>query len=308
MLISDTGGGHRASAQAMEAMLDRLRPGGLDVDIVDVFTKYCPWPYNSFVPSYQVMAKNPWMWQATWHLTALAPVMVVLDALSRLACQSAFTQCIREHRPELVVSLHPLTQYLPLLVLDELADGEQRTVPFATVVTDLGSAHPWWFSDRVDRCFVPSDAVRAVGEARGLRASQLSQYGLPVRPSFWDATRPKAELCAELGLDAERQIVLVVGGGDGVGGLSDIVDAAAVELGRECAGCAQLVAVCGKNEALRALLESKRWTDVDVQVRDAFQGGRLPSPKLGRGPDLDSLPHRSSFAIPTVSVGQVPHA
>ena len=67
MLISDTGGGHRASAQAMESMMEQLAPGACDVRIVDVFTDYCPWPFNKFVPGYAAMAKNPWMWQSSWH-------------------------------------------------------------------------------------------------------------------------------------------------------------------------------------------------------------------------------------------------
>ena len=47
MLISDTGGGHRASAQAIDAAIQQLRPGSCEVHTVDVFTDYCPWPYNS---------------------------------------------------------------------------------------------------------------------------------------------------------------------------------------------------------------------------------------------------------------------
>ena len=38
---------------------------------------------------------------------------------------------------------------------------EGRSAPFATVCTDLGSAHPSWFDPRVDLCFIASEAVRA---------------------------------------------------------------------------------------------------------------------------------------------------
>ena len=34
MLISDTGGGHRASAQAMESMFEQMAPGATEVDSV----------------------------------------------------------------------------------------------------------------------------------------------------------------------------------------------------------------------------------------------------------------------------------
>lgn len=72
MLISDTGGGHRASAQAMESMLEQVAPGATDVRIVDVWTQYCPFPFNNFVKSYQYMAKHPWMWGVSWYATAVS--------------------------------------------------------------------------------------------------------------------------------------------------------------------------------------------------------------------------------------------
>ena len=194
MLISDTGGGHRASAQAVESMIEQVRPGATDVRIVDVFTDYCPWPYNKFVTGYQTMAKNPWMWQYSWHTSAVPVVMngkaplpsfarppmspspklhpkwtplsirtvhvflAVMNFFTQLRCGPAVEQCLREHQPDMIVSLHPLTQALPLTQLERMAKREGhtgRTIPFATVVTDLGSAHPWWFSSKVDACFIP---------------------------------------------------------------------------------------------------------------------------------------------------------
>lgn len=70
MLISDTGGGHRASAQAIESMLEKMRPGATDVRVVDVYSDYCPFPYSKFVSGYSAMAKQPFVWKATWYLSA----------------------------------------------------------------------------------------------------------------------------------------------------------------------------------------------------------------------------------------------
>ena len=144
--------------------------------------------------------------------------MACINLQMRLTCTQGFTQCMRDHDPHLVVSMHPLAQHVPINVLEKLGGGE-RKVPFATVVTDLGSAHATWFDKRVDTCFVPSDAVRRVGERCGLVASQLRQHGLPVRPSFWTGGHKREALAAELDLNAERKTVLIVGGGDGVGSL-----------------------------------------------------------------------------------------
>ena len=54
ILMSDTGGGHRASAQALEAALEELYPGRVAVTMVDIFTEHSRWPYSASVPAYQV--------------------------------------------------------------------------------------------------------------------------------------------------------------------------------------------------------------------------------------------------------------
>lgn len=54
ILMSDTGGGHRASAQALEAALEDMFPGRIAVTMVDIFTEHSRWPYSASVPAYQV--------------------------------------------------------------------------------------------------------------------------------------------------------------------------------------------------------------------------------------------------------------
>jgi hypothetical protein len=49
ILMSDTGGGHRASANALRDAFEVLHPGKITCDIVDIYTDYGPWPYNSYV-------------------------------------------------------------------------------------------------------------------------------------------------------------------------------------------------------------------------------------------------------------------
>ena len=67
ILMSDTGGGHRASANALRDAFDELYPGQIEVDIVDIFTDYGPFfPINAFVPIYKIMAEYPILWEITF--------------------------------------------------------------------------------------------------------------------------------------------------------------------------------------------------------------------------------------------------
>jgi 1,2-diacylglycerol 3-beta-galactosyltransferase len=64
ILMSDTGGGHRASAQALKAGFDELHPGRFTIDIIDFITDYLPWPFNQMPKAYPFLSNDaPWMWK-----------------------------------------------------------------------------------------------------------------------------------------------------------------------------------------------------------------------------------------------------
>jgi hypothetical protein len=184
ILISDTGGGHRASAQALQQALDDLFPGQIECNIVDIWTDYASWPFNTFVPAYKWLAKNPAAWRAFWEYGRFPLTKWSTELLSNIVCHESFRECIEQFGPDMVVSVHPLCQDVPLRVLKQMGKGK-REIPFATVVTDLGGAHPTWFNKEADVCFVPSEAVRKLALGEGLRPDQIRLHGLPVRPGFW---------------------------------------------------------------------------------------------------------------------------
>ena len=156
ILISDTGGGHRASAYAIRDALDFLYPGRFGCDIVDIYTDYgAVWPYNDYVSIYKYMAANPWMWSLLYEFGKSDFGLWFNQVMLELFCTNSFTSCISRPNPatgrraDMVLSIHPLTQDLPIQIVTRLdrQQGEaRRTTPFCTVVTDLGSAHPTWFN------------------------------------------------------------------------------------------------------------------------------------------------------------------
>ena len=46
LLFSDTGGGHRAAAEAIRDALLAKHPGEAQIEMVDVFRQYTPFPYK----------------------------------------------------------------------------------------------------------------------------------------------------------------------------------------------------------------------------------------------------------------------
>ena len=49
----------------------------------------------------------------------------------------------------------------------------RRELPFVTVVTDLGGAHPTWFNSEADKVFIASDAVMRVAFREGLATAPV---------------------------------------------------------------------------------------------------------------------------------------
>jgi Monogalactosyldiacylglycerol (MGDG) synthase len=153
ILMSDTGGGHRASANALRDALDVLHPGKFECDIVDIYTEYGPfWPFNGYVQGYKIMAKYSWMWDLFFRFGETEFGLWLNDFLLTTFCYEPFKGCLArpsgstDRRADMVISVHPLCQDLPLKILKDLDGGKERTTPFITVVTDLGGAHKTWFN------------------------------------------------------------------------------------------------------------------------------------------------------------------
>ena len=148
ILMSDTGGGHRASANALRDAWDALYPGKIECDIVDIYTDYGPfWPFNGVVAGYKLMAANPITWEIFYRFGESPFGVCLNNVLQETFCFDPFKECMSrpsgttKKRADLVVSVHPLCQDIPLRILSELdSDGRSReasdrTTPFCTVVT-----------------------------------------------------------------------------------------------------------------------------------------------------------------------------
>jgi len=273
-LIGDTGGGHRASANAIRQAIDHLRPDAeIESKIVDLWTEHGCWPFTNMPQMYAKMSSGGFIGRNLWRMMfyATPPFRKLVEWDTHLRCGARFRKLLEDYKPDLVVSLHPMTQHVPLRVMDNIAKRNGgHTVPFATVCTDLGSAYPAWFHKQVEACFVPSDVLHKRALATGVPPENIKQHGLPVREPFWTATKgankPNKMQYKALGLRPDLKTVLVVGGGDGAGALEKIARALGEQLGKTLPKECQMVTICGKNAKLQGKLAKARWKDVAVHI------------------------------------------
>ena len=156
---------------------------------------------------------------------------------------------IHERDRDLVVATHPL-------ILDPLLRGYGRRErpPLVTVVTDLVTTHAFWYHPEADLCLVPTEEARRRALRNGVAAEKVLVTGLPVATGFRGPRSERTALRAELGWPPDLPVALLVGGGEGMGPLGEI--AAAVDAARLGIG---LAVVVGRNEKLRARLDTHRW-------------------------------------------------
>jgi 1,2-diacylglycerol 3-beta-galactosyltransferase len=243
LLISDTGGGHRSAANAIAAALDEIRsPHAFEHRIEDV-AAHCAFPLTQLGLGYSMALRYaPPVYGALYYATNGRRRY---RALVRF-CEPLYRERLRDlfigYQPDVIVSVHPLLNHAALRARD---DAHMQHVPVVTVITDLGKVHESWLVADADAVVVPAREVYQRALSRGVSPSRLRLLGHPIHPSFDDVTGTKADLRAELGLPADKMVVMLMAGGEGGGKLlSTTLALARARLPIE------LVVVCGRNEPL----------------------------------------------------------
>jgi len=285
-LSADTGGGHRASAEALAKQFLIQYPGST-YELADLWTDHGVLPYRTIVNTYKRMSANPVEWRFFYHLSNTKLNEVFANIHSRLTCGGRVKKRLESHKPDVIVSVHPTMNHAPLKCTQKTSRELGKHIPFFTVVTDLGSAHCMWFERKVDKLYVASERLYKLARRRGGTAHEdIVMTGLPIRHGFavqaeklgGDRTSDRGmeyqkSIREELGIAPEKQMVLVMGGGEGVGSLSDIVNNLYAELSSKGVD-ATVCVVCGRNEKLQTELLTRNFDAVTKEIQDKAERKR----------------------------------
>jgi 1,2-diacylglycerol 3-beta-galactosyltransferase len=165
--------------------------------------------------------------------------------------QARLATAVEALSPAAIACFHPL--------LTRAAGAAARRCPHPppvmTVVTDLASVHAAWLGGNPDRCLVPPGCSPGLGPPAPANGRFVVGPGLPVAAALGPEplSGPERQLLRRsLGLRPGSFVVVVTGGAEGSGGLSGRVKAL-VASGLERL---EVVAICGRNQNLRARLEN----------------------------------------------------
>ncbi len=248
LVYFNAGGGHRASAQALQAVLGE---GALPwrVRLVNLFEVLDP---EQRFRQLTGLAPEDWYNRRLargWTL-GMAQELKLLQALIRVA-HPTLVKRLQAHwattRPDLVVSLIP---NFNRALFESLALARPG-VPYATVLTDLADHPPhFWIEPGQAQHFVCGtpralQQALAAGHAPG-RVHATS--GMILRPDFYrPPVADRAAARAQLGLDPSRPTGIVLFGGHGSRAMLTIA---------ERLPNVQLILLCGHNAALARRLQA----------------------------------------------------
>jgi 1,2-diacylglycerol 3-beta-galactosyltransferase len=294
-LISDTGGGHRAGAQAVGAALDEIDGATRFEWRIDDIATHCTFPLSKLGPAYSAALRYaPPIYGALFHATngrrRYRTIVRFCEPLYRERLREVFVQ----YQPDVIVSVHPLLNHAALRAR---ADAEMQQVPIVTVITDLGRVHEGWLLPEADLTVVPAREVYQRAIERGVPPERLRLLGHPIHPRFEDVSGSKAEIRKKLSLPESGTIALLMAGGEGGGKLLPTT------LGLARAGLDfHLVVVTGRNAALKQKLEELA---PSLPTPMTVLGFRNDVPELMRAADL-LVTKAGPGTIAEASVAEVP--
>jgi UDP-N-acetylglucosamine:LPS N-acetylglucosamine transferase len=250
IISSDTGGGHRSAAAAIVAGIQSFVAGESYAIRVVRAVEESAAIAAKLVRLYNWLLRNKqhWMKYYFWVLNRIRPET---REFFHARCIGYVRELFQRWCPQIVVSVHPLTQHIFARVLKEMGLAER--VPLVTVVTDPYYGF-WkgWACDDVSLYLVASEEARRQLIDYGISAERIKISGMPVHPKFSFPGEHAAQVArTALGLDAEKFTVFVNAGWEGGGNIPEIFR----ELVRGDLDV-QAIFLAGKNEALRSEAEA----------------------------------------------------
>lgn len=143
---------------------------------------------------------------------------------------------------DLIICTHPY----PGLMLTWLKQHGKSVPPSIMVATDYACI-PFEEDVQTDWFVIPHPDLVPVFKAKGVQESHLLPIGIPVDPKLGVLTSKK-RAAAALGLDPERQYILIGGGSMGTGGIWPVIHALKPMVDEDSSLC--LIVLCGSSKKM----------------------------------------------------------
>lgn len=239
--------GHRSASRAIEHAL-RQTNGAVQIRAIDAFNYINPYLLGIIYNLYIFIIKAlPGVWDYLYDNEAILRRIDRIRSLIHRLSERKIKRLFDDFPADIVVC----TQAFPCAMLADYKRRHNLNIPLMGVLTDF-APHIYWLNDYVDIYIVPTPEVTQNLINRGIVQQRQRVLGIPIDTKFAKPAK-RQETFRRLGLDAELPVILIMGGGQGLGPIKEIVRSLD-RLRRPV----QLMVVCGTNRYLYKWLSRNR--------------------------------------------------
>ncbi len=258
VIYTDAGGGHRATAEALQDILGKDRR--FRVTLVNAYTRVLPkqdlfarWTSRNVEQTYNDLVLRDGrtgLFCLGFYLLAVLNVRIMWHQGRR-----AFKAVWQDLRPDLVVSVLPLINQL---MIESLRDADGDPVPLAVLITDWQemSRAVWFPRNGNYHAICGTDAsLRQIENKRHPPEKTFRTTGLLIRPAFLDP--PPSDIAKTrqaLGLDPALPVACMLYGGGGSWRMLNLAESLLPE-----PPDIQIIFLCGRDAALADALRARGW-------------------------------------------------
>lgn len=246
MYISISSGHHRA-ALALEKALEIQDPS-VEVLSINALNYTNPLVEKVINRTYMGIIKNrPEVWEYLYDNPKVFRNISKLRELTHKFNSGKLKVLLDDFKPAAIAC----TQAFPCGMVADYKSSFGLSIPLIGILTDC-APHSYWIFDSVDYYVVHSEMALTKLEENGILKDRIRIFGIPIDPKFANSLTAD-EIRTRLGIDKGIPTVLIMGGGQGLGPITEVVSSLN-KISRQV----QLLIVTGTNARLFAWLDRRR--------------------------------------------------
>ncbi len=216
MYISEVSGHHQATL-AIEKSLKAL-DASVQVRNINGFGYAYPIVEKIVNKAYMgIIKRTPQIWDYLYDNPKIVKRTQSIKEAIHKANHSKLKKLFDEFKPQVVAC----SQAFPCGLVADYKKTYNLDITVIGVLTDY-APHSYWINEGIDYYIVPSKEAGERFIKKGVQESQVKVFGLPADPKF-SAPLNTDIMAAKLGLDLSLPVILVMGGGQGLGPIKDII-------------------------------------------------------------------------------------
>ena len=240
----NTGHGHKSITQSLMEQYEmrKLPVEAVEIDSFELggfVTRLSGKLYNS------VAVYAPFLWKLIYKAGDLCPGLI--NAFVTLRVRKNILGLIKEHNPDIIVSVHPCF----VGAVNNILQKNQISIPVVSFVADFDNVSHLWADKRTHATLCPTENAKKTMLQLGMPEEKLKLFGFPARDRFNHYDESNEEACADSYEPVKESISFMIMNGSQ--GTSAAIKMAKVLL--DNVKNSRVTILAGRSKALKKLLE-----------------------------------------------------